>query len=441
MIDSVHSVGCVLSSNAWHWVKICGLTVASLSIMIAVATQVFAKTVEAGPDRLEETTSLADLVEAHSTVHIVYVHGIREEGPGFAKPLVDMLVAKLGFKDVDAPHDTEVTLPSKPEATILGEPVWSDDDWKQSAPFVRHYRLRRGDREVRIDEVNYWPLLFLLKCRYLMVPEHDLAGDDKAHFALCDRSVPPYHSVLRDKDRQFLRRKPHGGHAAFINKALKLQIMNWGLSDAVIALGPMRVYLNYAMDRVFDSVRKGAGADDEFVVMSESLGSFVVLDAMDVSPAVKDVVDRTDNLYFLANQVALLELARIEGVPTKLKMPSEETGAGADLVANSAEKSAETPRPGPIAALQGWASARHGLLDRPRQIIAFSDPSDILTYPVPPIAGVKVVNVYDRNTPRWLGLFAEPGKAHLGHLRNREVWKVLLRRGSSHRSAARSQRP
>lgn len=433
MIDSMHSVSCALSANTWHWIKIGGLALIGLAAVAAIATQALAKTAEAGPDLLAKTTSLANLIDQNGTVHIVYVHGIREEGPGFAKPLADMLVAKLGFVSEKAPPDTMIALPPKPQATILGEEVWSDEDWKNSEPFVRHYRLRKGDKSVKIDEVNYWPLLFPLKCRYLMVPEHDLAGDDKDHLALCDRNDPPYHPLLRKKDKDFLSKKPRGGHAARINKALKLQIMNWGLSDAVVALGPMRVYLNFAMDRAFDDARNGAGADDKFVVISESLGSFVVLDAMDVSPAVKDVVYRTDDLYFLANQVALLELARIQGVPTTLVMPS------APLPAAPSERLIQPPagqpqatepsaRPGPIAALQDWASSTRALVDRPRQIIAFSDPSDILTYRMPAIPGVMVVNVYDRNTPRWLGLYADEGKAHLGHLRNKEVWKVLLRK-------------
>jgi hypothetical protein len=433
MIESIHSAGCALSASTWHWIKMGGLAAIGVAAVAGIAAQALAKTVDAGPDPLSETTSLANLIEQHGTVHIVYVHGIREEGPGFAKPLADMLVSKLGFTSEKNPRDTMIALPPRPQASILGDPVWSDDDWKASEPFVRHYRLHRGNHEVKIDEINYWPLLFLLKCRYLMVPEHDLAGDDKNHLALCDRSDPPYHAILRDKDREQLRTTPRGGHAARINKALKLQIMNWGLSDAVVALGPMRVYLNYAMDRAFADARDGAGPDDKFVVMSESLGSFVVLDAMDVSPVVKEVMNRTDYLYFLANQVALLELARIQGLPTKLAMPSAADGAGdparlAEPPPAQPEATEVTVRPGPIAALQGWASSSRDRLYRPRQIIAFSDPSDILTYRMPAISGVKVVNVYDRNAPRWLGLFEDPRKAHLGHLRNKEVWKVLLRK-------------
>jgi hypothetical protein len=39
----------------------------------------------------------------------------------------------------------------------------------------------------------------------------------------------------------------------------------------------------------------------------------------------------------------------------------------------------------------------------------------------------EVLQPYDRNTPRWLGLVADPAKAHAGHLANKALWKVLTR--------------
>lgn len=194
----------------------------------------------------------------------------------------------------------------------------------------------------------------------------------------------------------------------------------------MIALGPMRVYLNYTMDRSF--AMAGDDHDDDgagFVVMSESLGSFIVLDAMDISPSVKDVVGRSDSLYFFANQVPLLELARIEGLPDQLPGLDKRAQVPAGLPTPSSTQS-------PMSTLRNWAAGVN-LVDRPKQIIAFSDPSDILTYPMPPIANVIVANVYDRNTSRWLGLFANPAEVHTGHLRNGAVWKVLMRRRAAPR--------
>jgi hypothetical protein len=36
-----------------------------------------------------------------------------------------------------------------------------------------------------------------------------------------------------------------------------------------------------------------------------------------------------------------------------------------------------------------------------------------------------VMNVFDRNGFRWLGLFEKPSQAHTGHLRNKTVWRIL----------------
>ena len=58
------------------------------------------------------------------------------------------------------------------------------------------------------------------------------------------------------------------------------------------------------------SYASGDRASSEYVVISESLGSFVVLDAYsDENPSVRSVLDAAHNLYFFANQFALLELA------------------------------------------------------------------------------------------------------------------------------------
>ncbi len=61
-----------------------------------------------------------------------------------------------------------------------------------------------------------------------------------------------------------------------------------------------------------------------------------------------------------------------------------------------------------------------------KQIIAFSDPSDVLTFRVPPIEGITVVNVYDRNGLDVLHLAADPVAAHTGHSGNPRVMGLML---------------
>jgi hypothetical protein len=406
-------------------VKLMLLAAAAAALILLVGGRAFARPVKAGPDSLDETASLADLIAPGKTVHIVFVHGMRAFDRGASKPLLRLMEQRLHFTSQTA-APTFFDLEPRPVATYLEKPIWKDEaDWEASRPFVVRSQLRRDDgARVILDEVNWWPLLFPLKCKFLLVPEHDLSGDDRKGLGRCGLDKDAPHDWLDAEDRRVLA-TPASGHAALGNRSLKQQIMNWGLADAVIAGGPMRFYVNQAMQKAFEFARKGGGTDDSYVVMAESLGSFAVLDAMaSGGDNVNYVMDRSDNLYFFANQVALLELGRLKGIPSS---PDAVTGG---------EKSLAPPETAasPFSALMGWAARPSGDMaaaerrDRPRQIIAFSDPSDVLTYRVPAVCGVKVVNVYVRNTPRWLGLIANPAKAHTGHVGNKDVWDILVQR-------------
>ncbi|MBO9714201.1 hypothetical protein [Sphingomonas sp.] len=395
-----------------------------LGLLFALAQQALAGVAEAGPQPLEATRSLADLIDAGVPVHVVYVHGMRAEGVGAADRLAASLVRELGFRQDGAVKTERLDLGEWPEnARFANERIWSEAEWQASRPLLRRFLLARADMRVTITEVNWWPLLFPLKCRFLLLPEHDLSGDDKQHLALCECTEPPYYDWVGEKGRETLAKRPRGGAAAFLNRRIKQEILNWGLSDAVIALGPMRRYLRETMSQAFDRVRTAAGDGDSFVVMSESLGSFVVMDSAEIE-SVADVLGRTDHLYFLANQFSLLELGRLQGIDEV-----RSAAGGAELRSLAADEP-----PSPLAALQRWAGGSARSLRtgdggaRPRQIIAFSDPSDMLTYPVPALDGVTIVNLFVRNTPRWFGLFVLPGAAHTGHLGNRKVRAALIGR-------------
>jgi len=373
--------------------------------------------------------ALADARKRGKPLHIVFVHGIRATGEGYSANFAERLTAAIAGK---MQKSTRLALPPLPwprNASMAGAPpgeppadktiIWPDQtSWDRSQPFVMRTKIGSDMGDVTIDEVNYWPLLFPLKCRFLLVPEHDLSGNDRTNLTHC---VERGWLSQVELDR-LLGSKPQSKGGAWLNAAGKQQILNWGLSDAVIALGPMRRYLNDAIEKACETAIAD-GPDDEYVIFAESLGSFVVLDAFAANhPKVVDVVERTNDLYLLANQFALLELARIEGIPT-------DSQRGAALLGDAAGQPADPPSP--LAVLGEWGrSTTPNLVGKPagqpRQIVAFSDPSDLLTYRVPALEGVKVVNVYDRQGFDFLGLVADPGKAHTGHVDNPAVWKVLL---------------
>jgi hypothetical protein len=72
--------------------------------------------------------------------------------------------------------------------------------------------------------------------------------------------------------------------------------------------------------------------------------------------------------------------------------------------------------------------SRAGALD----IVAFSDPNDLLSYSLPkwydnlPMeANVRVTNVTVNNAMRWFGIIEDPTKAHTGYMNNPDVWKAI----------------
>lgn len=387
------------------------------------------------PVRLDQVRSLGDVIRdsENGSIHIVYVHGMRAEKPGEAGEFISRLGQSYGTQGQISRTRRSILLDPWPMGAAVGtRTIWdTEKDWRAGQPFIDRYvlRTRRYNASVTVDEVNWWPLLLPLKCRLLVTPEAKVAGVDRAHLDLCFNDTAPYHRWLTPAEyNEALRTRPPLGGAARFNRYLKQQILDWGLSDAVIATGPMRPYLNATMDAAFAYAAVDS-ASSEYVVISESLGSFVVLDAYSRNePSVRAVLDATHNLYFFANQFSLLELARIEGLPSE----AHAVRADASLSAHPAGAGVAAEAASPLRALQAWASApspagflpsRSGV----KQIVAFSDPSDALTFRVPDFENALVSNVYVRNATRWLGLFADPIKAHAGQMRNEALWRAMIR--------------
>jgi hypothetical protein len=117
--------------------------------------------------------------------------------------------------------------------------------------------------------------------------------------------------------------------------------------------------------------------------------------------AAEYILERTSLVYFFANQVPLLELASMGG-----------------------PKPAETAQaPGALSAqLKKWRTLRQA---KPAQVIAWSDPSDLLSWYVPPIEGLVIDNLYVRNS-WWHWLFANPSSAHDNYDKNKTVLKIML---------------
>lgn len=410
--------------------KRCGVLAACVASLLLAACET-PKPVAGGPTKAT-LTPLGKVIEsAHAPIHVIYVHGIRADGPGASKPFREAICKRVADT---CPNGMVKALPSIP--LDIGPPPKGADpvEWAAARPFLDRYVFERPDKPaVVVDEVNWWPLLFPFKCRSLLAAEAaNLAGVDEAHLNLCARTNPPYHPWLsQGAVDALIAGKPVSGGGAKVNVDLKLQIMDWGFADAVVALGPMKAQIRTAMNDAFGQAaafEKRGVEGQQFVIISESLGSFVVMDAYSEgarsagmgaaapeSASTLAVVGASSDLYFFANQFALLELGRAETLP-----PAPATSDGAA----SGVAGAATGHDGGLvaSALRDWA--RSSAVQR-RQIVSFSDPSDLLTWYVPSLSDaggreVPVMNVYVRNVRPVFGL-ADPAKAHTGHSGNSVV--------------------
>ena len=151
---------------------------------------------------------------------------------------------------------------------------------------------------------------------------------------------------------------------------------------------------------------------DDFVIISHSLGSRAVIDAMQrltnlpvsADPKLKRIADDFQNrdiqVFMLSNQLPLLEAGR----------------EGQQVTGGSPPVRARPTKPGRF-------------FDK-TELIAFSDPNDLMSYPVPdkfadryiesrlcPSVTNVTINVVDVNSLMGLGDVANPLSAHLGYAR------------------------
>jgi hypothetical protein len=431
-------------------------TLAAIAVLVvAVALSVITSSTKGvtphGKVDLKSIRSISDLIAASKggAVHIMFVHGIRATGPGASTIFqgeMQKLVAGCKLREHAPRQYLDLTGP--PPASFAGAPVWDPCGWERSRPFVDRSVYDAGGTDIVVDEVNWWPLAFPLKCEILLMPEISLSGADTQNLDFCaktqaDQTTPNTYWPWTSKEKiaAAIKSRPRKSGGAPINNILKQQIMNWGLADAVIALGPMRSCFREMMEKAFAYASSGERpmTDRAFVVVSESLGSFIVMDVFsapqgEAETAKKVLADHTYDLYFFANQFRLLSLARLweAAPPSPAAMPTQPQKLNGSYLhpRQAAASPLETWARGPAAGETKSSPALKSLLGRSsseRQIIAFNDPSDALTYEVPDMANANVVNFYDRNSTAWLWLFENPVLAHTGHSQNKAVLKMLFK--------------
>ena len=433
-------------------------------------------------------------------VHMVLVHGIRTDDPntwdGFRAKICGHLSAahrcKSGSQPSGPVFERLILQDDWPRGYFLSNPIWkTQEQWRGSQPFIEHYTydLQDGGHLI-LDEVNWWPLVLALKCQFIVPNDTDLVGPDADNVTHCqaDAATHRFGWLSQEDAQNLLKARPASGGAPKINKAIKTAILDWGISDSVLSLGTMKTLLRDTIRCSFDdivypakrAVGNGSGRaqeywcdtagrrsqgltnqalkepaapvsalnvqGDNFVVVSHSLGAFLLLDTFAASaaeasygnaaglcPAAPEAAQAavkteetqrsanenapssqslclalraSSNLYFLANQFVLTELGRAQGI----EYPTSGAGAPAKPFTD---------------ALTLWAQVPAA---QPRQILAFSDPGDLLTFKVPSLgSSAKVFNAYPNNKWfHWFGFFEDPVVAHQGYLTNDKVLQVMF---------------
>jgi hypothetical protein len=306
-----------------------------------------------------------------------------------------------------------------PHVSYFGEDVWKPgtSDWRAAAPFVDHYKLvRKNGTTIYVHEINWWPLVLSAKCREIVAKDAALVDRDQKHTKMCSaapvqdgNNFRSYAWILQSDER-----KPPWPRAATVNRWLKHDILDWGFADALLALGPVHEYLVEGIrELVLDSF--DPSKNQEFVVVSHSLGSYLMFSALDLKSDPKSVklpdwenkfrkvLGQTSHIYFLANQVRLLAFANLD---------DSKNGNLTTLLRN-------------------WKELRDQAQQAPPQIVAWSDPDDLLTWQVPDPTGTSTDDVIPTNLPvknahRWLWLLANPVNAHLDYEQDKQVLREMV---------------
>lgn len=448
----------------WCASRRAGLLVA---LVLALIPGAYAQTTSAAPATAAETnkqlTSIGDALRrpGNEPVHLLYIHGIGATEPydssdlrvSICKQLKDCVVMGGVAKGREY-ADEGVFDPSAavPDITYMGQPLWrSKEEWMAAAPFVDHYviQLKRG-KSILLDEINWWPMVFSLKCRNLLPNETQLAGHDGTYLALCATTRPHQsdgvtgrfdsYAWISAADAASWTATPNRG--VLLNRKLKINLMDWRFADALLSVGPLENYLvEGTRQLLMKSVTKASvttaqitsqepvllDQNAEYIIISHSLGSFLIFSALHLDSGSPDGSDpqrvqvfnyllgHLTQAYFFANQIPLLELAR--------------------LGSQSGSKS--------FLDLRNWADQRRAATagkaangEPLAQIVAWSDPNDLLTWylgqdfqnwQAANANGVQVVNRIVKNAPHWFWIVEGPTSAHDNYAKNRTVIRSLLK--------------
>jgi hypothetical protein len=431
---------------------------------LAVVVLVCSGCIERGPlavDPDRHFAGLRDILDdlpPNGTLNVVLVHGMRADAPQTFTRLEQQLQSRLHLGEMQS-QQTWGLVAITPLVTLENESLFGTDNWGLFRPRLTMDRFQTvaGSKVIHVNfyRFEYWQALAYIKCRYVIAPDTKIVGAT-TRSTYC--AAKPWEAV----PTQRLSSEPEFG-----NRWLKSEIIEWGLSDAIIATSQYRTVLRQAVREALEiATRDGiaaapaapssvgerktdelAGVPDNyrhrFAFVTESLGSYVISDALStlVTPtsadsvanaqrqpdaermtaqirAVRFAVCGATQVHMLANQLALLRLSELD-------VASNIASSGAKDRTNpeSEAASARTVQAHFFAGCRGAGNThpRNGVAFGARQIVAYHEPNDLLSYYTSDkpgaigTANVETTNVVFPYTTLWVPfLLADPSTAHTG---------------------------
>jgi len=434
-------------------------------ISLAVSATLMTACVSFGPigvDPDRAFSGLRDIIDdlpTNGTLDVFLVHGMRIDAPQtyaeITKPVADRL--HLTESDVGA---EQKLVPATPTVTIDGWRVFGGDNWDANRPRVTIQTFTApGGKHVKFYRFQYWEALAFLKCRLIVAPDTRVVGDSTRSKYCAQNSYDDVGGARLSSSSEFG------------NRWVKTEIMEWGLADAVIVTSAYRAVLRQAVREMLATALRDAGVEEitgaaetsnaqtelqrlaenkatRFAFISESLGSYVVHDALAqavsstpdaqaerrslqpdtnaraleaIAPIV--VICGASQVHMFANQLALLRFSELRVRDSSGRdMPSTESSLASDDIADRAHFFRGCPS-------RTAAGATMGREFGAQQVVAYHEPNDLLTYYTsdrPGDVGTEnrnTINVVVPFTTKWIWfLAADPGKAHTGHP---EVGKIM----------------
>jgi hypothetical protein len=355
-----------------------------------------------------KATGIADALRADNVVDVLLVHGMCTHGKKWVAEVNHNLLDMLGSEEEIENGDLEVT-----------------ETFSQVELYSREFDV--AGKKLRTHAIVWSPITVAVKK------------------ALCYD-----HAGNRDKGQYCEGIVPYAYHRAAANESLKTGLLDDCLADAVIYSGrtgkEIRRQFGAAIEYVVGMLSRAADQDSVqeqetgMFIITESLGSKVLFDTLyELNCAGKRgvtarVLGWTPRIFMGANQVPMLTLAaRTPGGTEECPLDDEsmELCPRNGAKAFGEDPSLDLPVDSLNLLIRQLRQSRPKFDEEPpMNVVAFSDPNDLLSYTLKDsgcdqLKYYQTIDVLVSNAPAWFGLLEFPLTAHTGYWINKEVHKII----------------